>query len=326
MLTLAEALALLLPLLAVVGLLHAFDAVMRARTPQGALAWVISLVAVPYAAIPLYWIFGRSRFYEYVEMLREVKHRHHRALERVRQQYSAFTVMVPQQAPLSQPLLEKLADFPFSRGNALQLLVDGAEAFEGIFSVLRAARRYILIQSYILRDDELGQALQAALVERAQAGVRVYLLLDSVGALDLASGYVETLRTAGVRIEFFRAGRRWLLSRFELNFRNHRKTVVVDGRVGFLGGLNFGDEYRGCSKRYGHWRDTHLRLEGPALIPQQMAFLSDWFWASGENLGQLITIHPPEPQDCSVLILPSGPSDLQETASLLFNHLISSAK
>lgn len=326
MIVLAEMLGLLLPLLALIGFLHAFDAVMRARTPQGAMAWVISLVALPYLAIPLYWIFGRSKFQEYIEILREAQMRHHGTLQRLRQQMTEKAAHLPQSIPCSQELIEKLAGFPFTTGNVTELLVDGEAAFAAIFDALTNAHHYIMLQSYILRDDRVGSELKRILIERARAGVKVYLLLDSVGALQLPHSYTEALVAAGVEVQFFRAGRRWFLSRFELNFRNHRKTVIVDGEVGFLGGLNFGDEYAGRSKRYGTWRDTHVRLRGPALVPQQVTFLTDWLWASGKELSELPTPQPQRDDNGAVCIVPSGPSDTHETVSLLYNHLISSAR
>jgi len=323
---LIDVLPLLLPALTLLGLLHAIDAVMRARTPQGATAWAISLVAIPYLTIPLYWIFGRSKFHEYVEMLREVQSRRRDDLHRVRQEAAVSAVVLPQSVPFSQTLLESLAEFPFSRGNAVRLHIDGQVAFPAIFKALESAQRYILLQSYIVRDDAVGRELKQILTERARAGVRVCMLIDSVGGIDLSSEYIDDLRAAGVEVEFFRAGRRWFLSRFELNFRNHRKTVLVDGEVGFLGGLNFGDEYRGPSERFAYWRDTHLELKGPALIQQQIAFGADWLWVTGRDLAGTLPTATIQPQDQTVLLLPSGPSDRHETASLLFNHLISSAR
>src|SRR5690606_11508481 len=138
----------------------------------------------------------------------------------------------------------RLARLPFMRGNGLRLLVDGAATFEAIFAAIDAAEEYILAQFYIIHDDAIGQAFQRRLLDAAARGVRVYLLYDEVGSHDLPRRYVRTLREAGCQVSGFSGDRGWL-GRFRLNFRNHRKIVVVDGRVGFVGGLNVGDEYLG---------------------------------------------------------------------------------
>lgn len=322
----ADIIPILLLLSYLVGAVHAIDAVMRARTSQGAIAWVLSLVFIPYLAVPLYWIFGRSKFDEYVEMLRDVQQSYHGALERIRSEFRPFSVRIPDGATISQPLLERLVLLPFSRGNDVELLKDGAEAFPEILQAISNAQSYVLIQSYILRDDTLGEELLRIITAKAKEGVRVYILLDSIGSFDLSDSYEERLLAAGIKVQYFRAGKRGFLSRFQINFRNHRKTVIVDGTVSFLGGLNWGDEYLGRSKQFSSWRDTHLKVSGPALIPQQIAFNSDWLWASGENLRELNLNQSAHQSDTQVLIIPSGPSDLHETVSLVFQHLISSAR
>ena len=326
MLLITEIIPVLLLVIYVLGVAHAFDAVMRARTSQGAIAWVLSLVLIPYLAVPLYWIFGRSKFDEYVEMLREVQQSYHGALERIRSEFRPFSVRISKEALISQPLLERLVLLPFSRGNEVKVLKDGTTAFPEILKAISSAKSYVLLQSYILRDDTLGEELLEVLTNKASAGVRVYILLDSIGSFELSDSYEERLRAAGIKLEYFRAGKRGFLSRFQINFRNHRKTVIVDGAVGFLGGLNWGEEYLGQSREFGSWRDTHLRISGPALIPQQIAFNSDWLWASGENLAELTLNQATHQNDTQILIIPSGPSDLHETASLIFQHLISSAQ
>jgi len=127
-----------------------------------------------------------------------------------------------------------------------------------------------LIQFFIIRDDPLGRQLQAALLERAAAGVRVYLLYDGVGCHDLPASYGEALRAGGVQVHPFKT-RRWR-NRFQLNFRNHRKIVVIDGVRGFVGGLNVGEEYLGKKPPLAPWRDTHMELQGPAVNELQLAF------------------------------------------------------
>jgi len=133
------------------------------------------------------------------------------------------------------------------------------------------------------------------------------------------------LRTAGVEIFPFHS-RKGSGNCFQLNFRNHRKTVVVDGRVAWVGGHNVGDEYVGRDLAFGHWRDTHMRIEGPAVLGVQLAYIEDWRWATDGMPGGLDwTPEPVAGQDAQVLVIASGPADEMETASLLFSKAIHSA-
>jgi cardiolipin synthase len=321
-----EYIALLIPAVHVLGIAHALHAVMHVRTSQGAVAWSLSLVSVPFIAIPLYWIFGRSKFDEYVEMLRETMRRHHDRVAQTKTAYGAYAAVIPESVPVSQTVLEQFSFLPFARGNELKLLVDGDATFEAIFEAMRGATLFIMLQTYILRDDDLGRKLKEILIERAKAGVAVYCLLDSIGCLALADSYVNELTAAGVEVHFFRAGKKRLLSRFQLNFRSHRKIVVVDGVTAFIGGHNFGDEYLGKSKLLGPWRDTHIRVRGPAVTPIQISFSIDWIWAAGKEPSRVRFDLTEQPANQAVLILPTGPSDTRESSSLLFNHLIVSAR
>ncbi|MBW2462976.1 MAG: cardiolipin synthase, partial [Deltaproteobacteria bacterium] len=114
-------------------------------------------------------------------------------------------------------------------------------------------------------------------------------------------------------------------NRFQINFRNHRKVVVVDGQTAWIGGHNVGDEYLGEDPKFGHWRDTHMRMEGPAALAAQLSFVEDWRWATDDMLGLDWTPRPAEGGDASVMIVPTGPADSEETATLLFMHAINMA-
>ncbi|MEM6335611.1 MAG: phospholipase D-like domain-containing protein, partial [Bacteroidota bacterium] len=140
----------------------------------------------------------------------------------------------------------------------------------------------------------------------------------------LPERYLDALRKAGVRTSAFGGRRRWL-RRFRLNFRNHRKITVVDGRVGFVGGLNMGDEYLGRDESIGPWRDTHLRAEGPVVQGLQVSLMQDWFYSAGEA-PELSWTPSPSPSDQCALVLASGPADDLETCGLLFVHAIESAE
>ncbi|MGI9244510.1 MAG: cardiolipin synthase, partial [Verrucomicrobiales bacterium] len=179
---------------------------------------------------------------------------------------------------------------------------------------------------YIIRDDSVGQALKAALIERAEAGVRCHLLYDEIGSR-LPKAYLKSLRDAGVEVRPFNTTQ-GSTNRFQLNFRNHRKIVIVDGNEAWVGGLNIGEEYKGLDPKFGYWRDTHLRVAGPVVQCVQIAFAEDWHWAAKKLIGNLNWDPKPAPGGASkgMLCLPSGPVDPLETCTLFFLHAINTAK
>lgn len=162
------------------------------------------------------------------------------------------------------------------------------------------------------------------MIRKAKAGVRVYFLYDKIGSHRLSVSYVAALRDAGIEISHFKATKGWR-SRSQINFRNHRKVVVVDGRTAYVGGHNVGDEYLGCHPRFGPWRDTHIRIEGPAVQGVQLSFLEDWYWAT-HTVPQLHFVPKPAPDgEKKVLVLPSGPADDFETFNLFVVQAILAA-
>lgn len=321
-------------------------ALMQVRTPQGTLAWVLALLAVPYLAVPAYWILGPSRFQGYVSARRGGDHRLRTAVGEVEADARRFRTEIPETRGGIRAI-EQLARMPVLRGNRTRLLVDGEETFPSLFSGLERARNYALVQFYTIRDDRVGRRLRDLLLDRAREGVRVYLLFDRVGSRSLPRSYVRDLRRGGVSISAFLSSRAWIRQRFrprlQVNFRNHRKIMVVDGHEGWLGGLNASEAYLGRDPRIGAWRDTHLHLQGPSVTGLQLSFLEDWHWSTGEVLELEWTSRaaqdgpPADPDsngssatggegDEAVLVLPSGPADSLETANLMIHHAIHGAR
>lgn len=306
------------------GALTSVRAIMEVRTAQGAVAWAISLNTFPYVAVPAYWVFGRSQFRGYVTRRRA-------DILETSAAARLFLTNLVQHDLLARPgrdhwlPSEKLARMPLTRRNDVELLVDGEATFASMFSGISRARDYVLVQFYIIHDDEVGRDLKARLIERARAGVRCHLLFDEVGSR-LPRAFLDELREAGVKVSAFNTTQ-GEANRFQLNFRNHRKIVVVDGREAWVGGLNVGREYKGLDERVGYWRDTHLRLAGPVVSCIQVAFLEDWHWATGETPALQWDPQPaPGGADREVLCLPSGPVDDLETCTLFFLSLINRAK
>ena len=307
------------------GLLSAMEAVMTTRTTQGAIAWAVSLVAFPYLAVPAYWILGRSRFRGYVTARRTgIRHRGGEIVRRARDGVAPW-VQAHGGRESAARVGEALAGMPTLLGNEVALLVDGEETFEDILRGVETAKEYVLFQFFIVRDDELGRRCRDTLIHRARAGVRVFFLYDALGSAGLPSAYLESLRSAGVKVSAFRT-RKGFSNFFQVNFRNHRKVVVVDGRAAWIGGHNVSDKYLGKDPKVGHWRDTHVRIEGPAALGAQLSFFEDWRWAAGEEIELDWAARPAREPGAPVLIVPSGPADELETATLMFLHAIQSAR
>ena len=175
----------------------------------------------------------------------------------------------------SVTVLEKIARLPFTGFNDVRLLVDGEETFGAIFDAIDRAQEYILVQFHIVRDDALGRELRDRLAARAREGVKVLFLYDEIGSNGLPEAYRKPLLDAGAEVAHFNSTR-GPANRFQLNFRNHRKNLVIDGREAVIGGLNVGDEYMGRSSRFPDWRDTHTHVVGPVAQFAQVSFVEDW--------------------------------------------------
>ena len=307
------------------GMIAAIHAVFTVRTAQGAIAWAMSLLFIPYLTLIPYLVFGRSTFDAYIEARRQANEEMRKAIADLnwRPWVEEALAARASSAYASLRAMPKLGRMPCLANNQVRLLIDGEATFAAIFDAIRNARQAVLIQFFIIHDDQLGRRLQALLMEKAAEGVAIYVLYDRIGSHSLPHGYVHPLREAGVQVKAFATRSGWL-NRFQVNFRNHRKILVVDGLLGFVGGLNVGDEYLGKKPPLAPWRDTHIEVSGPVVACMQESFAEDWFWAS-RQLPPLILpdTYPDEGVLCQLLA--SGPADPYETCSLFFVEAIHAA-
>ncbi len=298
-------------------------AIMDTRTSQGAVAWVIGLVSFPLLVLPLYLIFGRRKFLGYVQARRLKTDQLHK-LEELGHVLCPQSDHRPDAGLGTIEALESLARMPFTKGNGVTLLVDGEATFEAIFAEIDRAESYVLVQFYIFRDDGLGQRFRDHILAARARGVIVYLLYDEIGSSKTSSDFFQGMRDHGVEVASFNSDRSRPYRR-QINFRNHRKIVVVDSRTAFVGGHNVGDEYLGLDPKFGRWRDTHVALRGPIVEACQVSFYEDWFWSQGARLELDWTFDSGGGEDRTALVLPSGPADELESGSLLFTQLINAA-
>ncbi|MFW8636373.1 cardiolipin synthase [Cribrihabitans pelagius] len=301
--------------------LAAVSAARTARTPQGAIGWVVFLLAAPLAALPAYLVFGHHRFRSYRNARRAAEQ-----VVRDMRSYTGTQAGRPVQLDVNTAPFEAISGLPVCSGNGFELLIDGEETFKAIFEAIESAQEYILLQYYILRADGLGMDLQKRLIDAAGRGVAVWVITDSIGCYGLPGSYLKAMEDAGVDIaEPVAPNRPW--HRLRINFRNHRKTVIVDGKAGFTGGLNVGREYLGEDPAFGDWRDTHLRLTGPAVQQLQLSFAEDWHWRTQEPILDLLTWDAElSEEDRPALVVSTGPGDNTENGSMLFFSAITAAR
>ncbi len=305
------------------GAISSIHALMGTRTAQGAIAWAVSLNTFPYVAVPAYWVLGRSKFQGYVTARRagdlEIRH----VVQTVGAEIEEFRS--PGERTGAARAAELLAEMPTLRSNMVELLIDGEATFASIFDGIEQARDYVLVQFFIVKDDGLGRDLQSRLIAKAEEGVDVFFLFDEIGSYKLPNSYIRELRDAGVQAVNFHS-RKGPRNRFQINMRNHRKIVVVDGHTAWLGGHNVGDEYLDGGQDFDRWRDTHLKIEGPAALAVQLSFFEDWHWATDAVPELDWTPKRIADDGADVLVVPTGPADPLETAGLMFVHAIHSAR
>ncbi len=304
------------------GVVSALQAIMTTRTSQGAIAWAISLLTWPIVAVPLYWTLGRSRFRGQVRFRRGGNATLDAFLNDILRKIEPHT---SKREIADRKLLHSLAHYQVLGGNDTHLYIDGPEIFKAIFAAIDEAKEYVLAEFYIVHDDELGRVFLSHLTAASERGCQVYLLYDEMGSRQMTKSFRSDLEAAGGQISPMNTTKGFG-NRFQVNFRNHRKIVVVDGKVAFVGGANVGDEYVHRDKRLTPWRDTFIGIEGPAVLGAQYTFVEDWHWATGQLPSlQWEPVVAGNGADKSVIVLPSGPDDRYETCGLCFAHAINRA-
>lgn len=295
-------------LLEIAGIFLAMRAILIARTPQSAIAWAGVLVVLPIIGIPLFLVFGQSRFAGY-DLAVASKGPLHDALQAIAGYLDGYKTTFRDIFNEPARMAENLSLLPATGSNEVQLLIDGTATFDSIFKSIDEATETVWLQFFIIRDDRIGRALSEKLVSAARRGVACRVLYDQVGSKSLPVSWAQNLRREGIHVHAFETNRQFGRN-FQINFRNHRKLVITDSRVAFLGGLNVGDEYMGWSKRFGPWRDTHIRIEGPAVAGFQLSFIEDWNYTTGE----MASLHLPTPSlshggQAAVFPIASGPAE-----------------
>jgi cardiolipin synthase len=244
------------------------------RETMSAIAWGLTVILVPFLGSFLFFVFG----YQTVHRRLVRRQKRGRAYKAFSARASGTSAGVPERWDVLAKVAHLGGGDPVTGGNAVALYHEGAPAFEAMVAAIGRAERHVHLQSFIFHADGIGTRFLDALCACAARGVEVRLLTDAVGSYGLRARALTRLTRAGGKVASFLP----IINPLRVNLRNHRKVLVVDGLTAFAGGLNVGDEYMGLDPKFGYWRDTHFRIEGPAVEGVQHSFLEDWHFASGE--------------------------------------------
>ncbi len=277
--------AMVAPTLHVIGALHAVHAIMRVPNAQGAIAWSLVLIFFPYLSVPLYLIFGPWSFRDFRKAaLLAQREQLQREQSRAMLHCKKYVTCLPLSYHYFEQVLIKLAGEQFTSSNDVELIINGDLFFPRLLEEISHSSTQIFLQFFIWRNDGIGKDIFDALKAASERGVAVYLLYDPIGSFSLDNDVIEDLESEGVQIAAFHTTRGSLLKRFRLNYRNHRKIAIFDGKSALVSGFNIGDEYLGRSPRFGRWRDTGVKVIGPAVYDLERTFLLDWRYATGSSL------------------------------------------
>lgn len=299
------------------------------RQPTSTITWLVVLGVFPLIGFFFYILFGRN--YRKERMFRKKYFLDKQAFLTIEgEQDSTSDEKIKQMGDHQKRLFnlaQNLGNSPISFGTATKTLTNGEEAFYHIIKELKKATHHIHMEYYIVRDDRIGNEIKQVLIDKAAQGVKVRFLYDAVGSWQLSRRYISELRNAGIDTVPFGPVRLPFLNN-KFNFRNHRKIFVIDGTVGFVGGLNIGDEYLGRNEHIGFWRDTHLMLKGEAVRTLQLIFLQDWYYMTNHSFLTAEYLSPDylDHSHGGVQLIAGGPDNEHSVIKNIFFSMITSAK
>lgn len=294
------------------------------RNPVRSLAWITVLLMAPVVGIVLYMFFGRSLKSKILsnQRMRRISPQELEAYM-VDVKRLSFTANTQQSIRLAHNMCHA---YYFS-GNKVDIYTNGNDKFAALRKDLLAATKYINMQYYIFEDDTIGNEIRNILINKVHQGVKVRVIYDGVGSFKVRKSFFKAMRDNGVEVHpFMRINFPQFAQR--VNWRNHRKIMVIDGKYGYIGGMNIADRYiAGCSwGTQGVWRDTHLRITGPAVKAMQHSFALDWLFITKQMLSDQVDATSPSDATAGVQLVTSGPMSEWNNIALMMLNAISNAK
>lgn len=256
---------------------------LKKRQPGSTIAWIFVIILVPFVGGLFFLIFGINSVQRRAALKQAAHDRLSRQLPVIPAGIGNTETFSTDKYQHLITLVGRVAGTEPTFGNTVEISADTNRTLGLIEQAIGAAERTLHLEYYIWQPDQTGSRIRDLLIDKARSGVKVRFLYDGLGSMRLTRRFIKPMRDAGIEVAPFLPGLSWR-QRWSINLRSHRKIVIVDGRVGFTGGMNIGDEYLGKDRRLGYWRDTHLRLVGPAVSQLQQVFAEDWFFATGRSL------------------------------------------
>ena len=291
------------------------------RNPVKSLAWLTVLVFLPFAGLILYFFFGRN--------IRNTHKLSRRNRRRFRKREAPHTVdlkplNISDESIQQINLGNTLTGASFYDGNDIEVFTNGVDKFTQLKKDICSAEKYINLQYYIFENDTIGNEIADMLIERVQAGVTVRVIYDHVGSFSVKNRFFKRMRQAGIQIHpFFKVT--FPLLGTHVNWRNHRKICVIDGKIGYLGGMNIADRYINGG-RFASWRDTHVRLTGPIVAALQYSFAIDWHFMGQPQISETAYDDNNAHGGVAAQLLTSGPSSQWSNIAFMFHKAIANAK
>lgn len=292
------------------------------RNPVKSLAWITVLLLFPVGGLILYIFFGRS-----IKNTHMISRRNKR---RLRQGETHVSSVAPDDfTPQMRQLVEigrSLGGASLYQGNNIEVFHHGQAKFDALLADIRSAKSYINLQYYIIEDDNIGRELAEALIERSHAGVKVRVIYDDFGCWGVKKAFFKNLQDNGIEIHpFFKVAFPPFATR--INWRNHRKLAIIDGRIGYVGGMNVADRYIDGGKSFAGWRDTHMRIEGPAVAAVQYSFAVDWSFMGQPLIEDHVDLTPRHKgTDATLQMLRCGPTSEWSNISMYMLKAIGQAR
>lgn len=338
-------LKIILVLFYILSIIISIKLILENRDPSKTLIWILIFMLFPVIGILFYAILGRNirkikmkKTYKMANNMKKEKLLFN--LDEMKELAQGQSTMIKEgKLPYGKnidfrvlrivSLLLNTGIFPFTINNNVEIYVDGNEKFENLIKDIRNAKDHIHLEYFIIKDSEIGEKIKKELIDKAKSGVKIRIIYDDVGCWRFwfHRKFFNEMRTYGIEIIPYLKGKITIPIGGQLNYRNHRKIVVIDGQIGYTGGINIGDEYIGKNKKFGYWRDTHIRIEGTSVYMLQMIFLTDWYYNTKkvllkENLFPKLK----DKGSCMMQIVASGPDSDWESMHYAYFYAICQAK
>ena len=318
--------------------------ILENRDPARTVTWLLIFLLLPGIGLLIYIIFGRNirkiKIFKTQKLANDIKEaKIFENLEEIRElvnleQYSIKNKTIENEELEDYPkkrvisLLLNTGIFPFTTNNNVDVYVDGIQKFDNLIKDIKSAKHHIHLEYFIIKDSEIGRKIKDLLIEKSKQGVKIRILYDDVGCWRFWFNrkFFNEMKSHGIDIMPFLPAKFPIIGS-KLNYRNHRKIVVIDGEIGYTGGINIGDEYIGKNKKFGYWRDTHIRLKGSSVYMLQMIFLIDWYYTTKEVI--LNKKYFPKMDYCGdsmVQVVASGPDSDWEAIHYAYFTAICEAK